>query len=309
MRFSLKIFVVFTISIFITFAMQSSESFGKEKLEKKYTDAFSKFIDVDGNRVHYRDEGKGETVVLLHGTASSLHTWNQWSNELKEQYRVIRVDLPGFGLTGPDGLERYEVDDDVAFLTHFLNKLNIRQFHLVGSSLGGRIAWQFALTNQSRLASLTLIASLGYPQQSWPPGIALAQWPVVGEFLSSAAPKFLYEHSLKEVYFDHTLVNEQLVNRYYQLAHYPGNKTAFPKRVQARLDKDSHLIPKISTPTLIMWGKEDRYFPADNANKFNRDISNSTLIIYPNVGHLPMEEIPIQSVNDFTSFIKDVGLM
>jgi len=114
----------------------------QDALLEKYTNSHSKFVSLDGNRVHYRDEGQGEVIVLLHGTASSLHTWDEWVQGLSKEYRVIRMDLPGFGLTGPDQENRYEVDDDVAFLNNFLAKLGLNSVHLAGSSLGGRIAWE-----------------------------------------------------------------------------------------------------------------------------------------------------------------------
>ena len=125
-------------------------------------------MSIDGNRVHYRDEGVGVPVVLIHGTASSLHTWDQWVQHLKPSYRVIRLDLPGFGLTGPDRAHRYEIEDDVALLTAFLARLEVEKVHLAGSSLGGRIAWQLALENPEKVSSLTLVNALGYPQEKWP---------------------------------------------------------------------------------------------------------------------------------------------
>ena len=276
----------------------------QKALVEKYTNTHSKFMLLDGNQIHYRDEGKGEVVVLLHGTASSLHTWDSWVPELSKQYRVIRMDLPGFGLTGPDQENRYEVEHDVAFLSNFLAKLGLDSVHLVGSSLGGRIAWEYSVVFPDEVKSLTLMDALGYPQASWPPAIEMAQWPVLDFFVENASPRSMFEIGLKEIYFDTNLVTENLINRYYELAHYPGNMNAFPKRVKAKLDTQSHQIKNISVPTLILWGEEDLYFPVKRALDFEYDISSSSVITYSNVGHLPMEEVPIQSVNDFKNFLK-----
>ena len=275
----------------------------KEALIQKYTNPNSKFITLDGNRVHYRDEGKGEVLVLLHGTASSLHTWDEWAQRLSQQYRVIRVDLPGFGLTGPDREHRYEVSDDVAFLHDFLAGVALDSVHLVGSSLGGRIAWEYSLVYQDKVKTLTLMNSLGYPQKKWPPAIEMAQWPLMDTLMSHFSPRFLYELGLKEVYFNQEQVNDDVVDRYYELSRYPGNLDAFPRRVKAKLDTESYKIAQISVPTLILWGKEDLYFPVENAHHFHQDIRDSRLYVYQNVGHLPMEEVPENSLKDFLEFI------
>lgn len=281
-----------------------AEPLNEAWLEQKYSDATSRFSSMDGNRVHYRDEGAGEVIVLLHGTASSLHTWDKWTASLRPNYRVIRMDLPGFGLTGPDWADRYEVEDDVQFLSTFLEMVEAENVHLVGSSLGGRIAWQFALDHPQKVKTLTLISALGYPQESWPLPIELAQWPIFDTLMANFSPRFMYSFGLKEVYFDETAIDEALVDRYYEMSRYPGNLEAFPKRVKARLDEDASLISEIGVPTLVLWGEEDKHFSAKNALRFHSDIENSTVHIYPGVAHLPMEEIPRISVSHFVEFIE-----
>jgi len=293
----------------------------QDTLIEKYTNSHSKFMLLDGNRVHYRDEGPDlaqvsaqetgqeasyeslEVIVLLHGTASSLHTWDEWVKGLSKQYRVIRMDLPGFALTGPDPENRYEVADDISFLSIFLAELGLDSVHLVGSSLGGRIAWEYSLAHPDQVKTLTLMNALGYPQLSWPPAIEIAQWPLMDKVMTHLSPRFLYETGLKEVYFNEAQVTEQVVDRYYELSRYPGNLDAFPKRVKAKLDTDANKIANISVPTLILWGEEDRYFPVESAHRFNQDILNSRLYVYSGVGHLPMEEAPSRSLSDFLKFI------
>ena len=289
-------------SLFLTACAEPIE---QSLLERKYSNSTSRFLPIDGNRVHYRDEGVGEPLVLIHGTASSLHTWDKWAQELKSNYRVIRLDLPGFGLTGPDRADRYEIEDDVRLLTAFLARLGVEKVHLAGSSLGGRIAWQLALDYPEKVKSLTLLNALGYPQERWPLPIEMAQWPIMNKVMANVSPRFMYASGLKDVYYDDSLVDERLVDRYFELSRYPGNLVAFPKRVQARLDKDASLIPGIRVPTLILWGDVDMYFPVDNAHRFGADIANSRVHVYPDVGHLPMEEVPELSLAHFTAFIRE----
>ena len=278
-------------------------------IKQKYTNSNSCFLCVNGKNVHYRDEGVGEVIVLLHGTASSLHTWDEWVVGLTGKFRVIRLDLPGCGLTGHDASNRYEVQDDVTLLAAFLQSLAVEKAHFVGSSLGGRIAWEYSLYHPDTVLSLTLMNALGYPQQTWPPAIKLAKLPLLDRLMEYCLPKFIYRKSLTEVYADPQLITQALVDRYYELSLYHNNRKAFPLRVKVALDTDSYKIKEITAPTLILWGKEDMYFPVENAYRFNQDIPYSTAKVYEQVGHLPMEEIPAQSLNDFILFLYQIPKM
>ena len=296
--------ILLILFFFSTFISACSSKPDKMALIEKYSNGDSQFVPIRDMQVHYRDEGIGEVILLLHGTASSLHTWDQWSKELKKHYRVIRLDLPGFGLTGPEPFDQYEVNNDVDFINAFLEYLALEKVHLVGSSLGGRISWQYSLEYPEQVESLTLINSLGYPQESWPPAIQMAQWPLLDTLVANLSPRFMFDIGLKEIYFDANQVDDQLIDRYYDLAHYPGNMDAFPKRVKAKLDTHSIEISNLTVPTLILWGEEDRYFPVSRAFDFSHDIKNSSIVTYDNVGHLPMEEVALQSVNDYMAFLK-----
>ena len=302
------------ILIIATLLSACGEEYSAAWLEAKYSDKTSNFVTIDGNRIHYRDECENndenecdqrDVIVLIHGTSSSLQTWDKWTAGLVKQYRIVRMDLAGSGLTGPDKKDRYEVKDDVVFISRLLQHLNIQNAHIVGSSLGGRIAWQYALDFPNQVSSLTLINALGYPQDSWPPGIEMGQWPVVDKLVTHFSSKVMYQYGLEDVYFSKALIDDELVDRYFELSQYPGNSDAFLKRVKARLDKDSYLIAEISVPTLVLWGDNDIYFPVRNAHRFKHDIKNSQIYTYSNVGHLPMEEVPEISLIHFLSFIKN----
>ena len=151
-----------------------------ENLKKEYANEQSKFMDVNEIQVHYREEGKGFPIVLIHGTASSLHTWNAWTNELKKTNRVIRLDLPAFGITGPNKDADYSIKGYTAFLHTFLEKLQLEKFHLAGSSLGGNIAWNYAAEHPTKVEKLILVAASGLPTYKPKPSIfKLAKIPVL----------------------------------------------------------------------------------------------------------------------------------
>lgn len=281
-------------------------------LVDRYTNAESEFADVMGMRVHYRDEGRGGIpILLLHGTGASLHTWDGWVSALGYEYRVIRMDLPGFGLTGPQPAGDYRIQSYVEFVRAFADVLELPPFHLAGNSLGGNIAWNFALAYPDRVRKLVLIDASGYPDYSDDRApndsliFRLSRLPGVNRLFESLTPRSLVASSLNEVYGDPSKISEELIDRYYELARRPGNRGAFVKRALDASQDVTGSPAAITQPTLIMWGAEDRWIPLADGRSFTADIPDSRLIVYPGVGHLPMEEIPGPSARAALSFLKN----
>lgn len=273
-------------------------------LLKKYTTQHSRFLVIDGALVHYRDEGVGFPILLLHGAFSSLHTFNAWARELRRYYRVVRVDMQGFGLSEPREKIKRPVNEFLSFITRFLNSLGIYRCHIAGSSLGGWVSWEFSLRYPERVNKMILIDSAGYlSSNNVPLPFRMAQAPILGRVVKYAVQKNILERFVKQVYGDSTKVTDELVNRYYDLFTKKGNPEAFVNLVNGKYVDNTKNLKNILTPTLIMWGDKDRWLNVDNAYRFNEDIPNSKLIIYEEIGHLPMEEIPEESVNDALEFL------
>lgn len=277
-----------------------------EALKAPYAPPPSKFLELNGLSVHYRDEGKGFPVVLIHGTSSSLHTWDAWTKALTQHYRVIRMDIPAFGLTGPSRERDYSPEAYVKFLEDFLRALNVSKFHLAGNSLGGLIAWNYALAYPHKVEKLVLIDAAGYPFRKMPLIFRLtkiAPFAFLGKY---ATPRFLITKNLREVYGDDSKITDELIDRYYHLTLREGNRQAFIDRVHAHRDSasDAERIKKIAQPTLILWGKEDIWIPLEYGHRFKQDIAHSTMIVYEGVGHVPMEEIPEKTVKDVMEFLR-----
>jgi len=274
-----------------------------ERLKEKYTNETSKFVDVDGLEVHYRDEGEGYPVVLIHGTASSLHTWDTWAKELSKEYRVIRMDLPGFGITGPKANHDYSMNSYVEFLNRFLNKLNIEKSYMAGNSLGGGIAWEYSVKYPEQVEKMVLLDASGYIDKNESPVIfKIGRIPIFKPILRYVTPRYIVKMSLRNVYGDDTKITDEVVDRYYELLLREGNREAFTSLTNSRLLTNQDNIKKVKAPTLILWGEEDNWIPLDNGYRFQEDIQNSKLITYDGVGHLPMEEIPEETVNDTMKF-------
>ena len=278
-------------------------------LKIKYANSSSSFIFVNGMDVHFRDEGdQTDTIpiVLIHGTGASLHTFNAWSDSLKKLHRVIRMDLPAYGLTGPFPDGNYTMAHYTAFLKNFLTALNIKQCVLAGNSLGGEIAWNFTLEQPGMVTKLILIDAAGYPLQSKSVPIAfrLAKVPVINKLLTFITPRFLVRSSVENVYFDSSKVTDLVVERYFELTLRAGNRKAFIDRFRMTKDANAYTnIKYIEQPTLLLWGAEDLLIPVENAHKFHKDLPTSTLVILEHTGHTPMEERPIKSLAPVLDFL------
>jgi pimeloyl-ACP methyl ester carboxylesterase len=274
-----------------------------EELLPLYGGGASKFLDVDGLQVHDRDEGQGPVLVLLHGTAASLQTWDGWVAALAGQHRIIRMDLPGFGLTGPSATGDYAIPAYVAFLEDFRKRLGLSRFALAGNSLGGQIAWGYAVAHPHEVTELILVDPAGYPIEKPALAFRLARLPVLSTLLAHADPRPMVRKTLRLAYGDPSKVTPELIRRYTQLSLRAGNRLAFVQRARVSQVDRSADIPKVSVPTLILWGREDRLIPVTDAARFQAAISGSKVILYDSVGHVPMEEIPERSAADVEAFL------
>lgn len=269
----------------------------------------STFVELNGMRVHLRDEGPREDpapIVLLHGTSASLHTWEGWARALRTTRRVVRFDLPGFGLTGPSPDGRYDHESYERFVSAMLDRLEIKRAVVGGNSFGGRVAWGFAVAHPERVASLVLVDAGGYPMvaASMPIGFRLARTPVIKHLASAVLPRWMVQSSVRNVYGDPSKVTPELIDLYYDLATREGNRKALVQRFdQAPAGPGSEKIATLKTPTLILWGGRDRLIVPEHAEHFHRDIAGSQLVVFDDLGHIPHEEDPVRTVAAVQAFL------
>jgi len=281
-----------------------------EELKTKYTNNSSIFTSINNMNVHYCDEGLRNDsipIILIHGTGSSLHTFDNWSSKLSKTKRVVRMDLPGYGLTGPFPNRNYSKNNYVNFIKSFLDTLKIKKCILAGNSLGGNIAWLFTAKFPSKVKKLILIDASGYPNKSKdiPIAFKLAQTPIINKAFTYITPRFIAKKSVENVYADKSKVTTELVNRYFELTLRKGNRQAFVDKLAIKPDPNQHeKIKTITQPVLILWGEEDMLTPVEMANRFDKDLNNSTLNILKNVGHVPMEESPHKSLDYVLNFLE-----
>ncbi len=281
-----------------------------ESLKARWADAPSQFVAVDGMQVHLRDEGPRDDpnpIVLLHGTSASLHTWEGWAQALRGQRRVIRFDLPGYGLTGPHPRKAYGIDQDYPqFVLAVLGQLKVQRFVLAGNSLGGQIAWHTALVAPQRVGKLILVDSGGFPKESTsvPLAFQIARIAALAPLMRNVLPRSLIESSLRNVYGQPEKVTPELVDLFYGMARREGNREALNARMQRGYLSDTSRLADIKTPTLILWGGQDRLIPPSHGERFERAIAGSKRVVFAQLGHVPHEEDAAQTVAAVQQFLK-----
>ncbi len=272
---------------------------------QKYANEQSRFLVIDGSLVHYRVEGNGYPIVLLHGAFSSLHTYDAWCDILSKKYQLIRLDLPGFGLSGSRVDHDYSMESYLQFMLHFLDRLRIKKCHLVGSSLGGWMAWEFALMYPQKVNKLTLISSAGFLEdRNVPLPFKMARTPFLSKVIKYAVKKNVLEQFVRQMYADQNKVTPDLVERYFELFSREGNPEAFLSLANGKYKDHTKKLRHIKCSTLILWGEEDAWLPLENGYRFRDRIPKSKLIIYEGVGHVPMEEIPLETAKDLQAFLQ-----
>ena len=274
-----------------------------EKLKAKYANNQSKFIAMDGMQVHYRDEGTGFPLLLLHGSPSSLHTFDRLTAELSKQYRIIRLDLPGYGLTGPNLSGNYSLEWYLRFLEDFLRELHIDACHAAGNSFGGRLAAELAYDGRAK--KLVLISASGYPMSDEGlPAVKMARSPLFRPLVRFVTPRFFIASNLKQAFGPDQTIPEETVDRYYELLLRAGNRDTFIAMSNRVPEDITNHIKALRIPTLILWGGTDSIIPPSYADRFNKDVPGSSLIVYPGIGHLPQEVIPERMAADMRAFLQ-----
>jgi pimeloyl-ACP methyl ester carboxylesterase len=273
----------------------------------RYANDASKFVDVAGARVHVRDQGNpdGIPLVLIHGAGGSLHVWEGWVRELGSNVRLISMDLPGHGLTGAWPRQEYTVEAYADFVEALVDALKLDRFALAGHSLGGGVAWTFAVRRPERVSQMILIDAAGEHREApWP--TRLARLPIVGDIGIYFKPELWVQRKLSQAYADQAMVTPELVARTAELQRFPGNREAALLRARTQDTLDARLLRQLTVPTLILWGARDQWVPIADAYQFKDDIKTATLMVFDKLGHEPMREDPVATAAAVSAFLKPI---
>ncbi|OYQ36412.1 hypothetical protein CHU95_04045 [Niveispirillum lacus] len=264
------------------------------------------FVEASGLRFHVRQEGPeaAPVVVMIHGNAAMLQSWDGWAADLSKDHRVIRYDLSGHGLTGPDPTGSYGPERDALHLKDLLDTLKIGKATLIGSSLGGQIAWHFAAANPDRVEKLVLVSPGGFPL----PGIGFGQkveLPAALKLMPYSLKRDAVRAMIGPLYGDPTRFSDQMLDTYYQSWLSPGVRKARLLRASAYMIQDpTETLRTIQAPTLLVWGEKDWLVPfTTTPAKFQAAMPNTRLVSFPGLGHMPQEEDPATTIVKVREFL------
>ena len=268
----------------------------------------SRFVDIDGVRVHYQEAGdpNAPVLVLIHGFASSTLVWSKVFLRLADAgFRVIAVDMVGFGYSGKPRNGEYTIAGQAGLLMGLLDRLNIKRATLVGSSYGGAVAATIALDYPRRVEKLVLIGTVNNNRPLNYKLMRVFGSRVFGDVVSPLliGSRRLLRPRMKPVYDSHDWVlDERRVDARHLPLRASGTQRAIIRTVRRwdaeRISRDAHLI---NQPTLLLWGENDQEIPLADGERLHEQISGSRLIVFLNCGHMPQEEYP----EEFTGVVAD----
>lgn len=300
--------------IAIAFLILRTPNTDREAMVARYGGGESRFLTLgDGANVHIRDTGGREgqpAMVLIHGSNSSLHTWEPLVARLRNEWRIVRIDMPGHGLTGATPTGRYDTAEMVATVDQVANALGLPRFVLGGNSMGGGVSWRYAVAHPERVQALILLDASGMPPRAEDPapasniGFRIMRSPV-GRWLGMRiTPRSLIEQSLRQSVSNQAVVTDEAVTRYWELLRFPGNRAATMTRFARGWETSAaEQARTITAPTLVLFGAEDRLINASAAQSFAERLPNDTVVILPGIGHLPMEEAPDETAAAIRRFL------
>lgn len=275
------------------------------RLEAKYATAASRFMHVGGLRIHYRDEGSGPAVLLLHANFGNLLAWDPWVDALAATHRVVRLDLPGHGLTGPDPAGDYGQERTVALVAKFVDAVGLRRFVVAGTSLGGSIAIRYAARHPERVERLVLL-NPGILE-----GLAAAQagtrLPAAARLLGYVTPRALAAYVLRSRAGDPARITEEHVDRWWELWMREGNRRAMLARLAEPGGGDVEaVVAAVKAPVLVLWGEANPQAPVAQAATLVDMLAQAPekrLVTYPGVGHPALEEAGGRIARDVVAYL------
>ncbi|WP_412545225.1 alpha/beta fold hydrolase [Maricaulis sp. MIT060901] len=264
------------------------------------------WVDADGMTFRVREQGPqgAPVIVLIHGFSYSLESFDAWAEDLAVDYRVVRFDLPGHALTGPDPQQRYSVRETVALTASLLDSLGHDDVVLVGNSLGGLVSWRLAAEQPELVSRLILLAPGGFSINGVTENPVPVPAPVA--FFMTSAPQAMVGAASAGLFGDPTNMPAELPGRVHDLMRQPGVGQALVERLEVfTLPAPETDLARVEADTLILWGELDRIVPPDHGPRFVDAMPSARLEVMPGLGHVVHEEAPEVSLERVRAFLED----
>lgn len=297
------------LSLVLVYALllRTEHTITKAEAKKRFSTEHSHFLQWRGAEIHYTDVGQGTPVLMIHGFGGNFTNFDSLADIMKVNYRVVRVDLPGFGMSdlpsSDDSAEALYRD----FLAHMLDTLNIDSLYVIGNSLGGWMSWELAASFPQKVKGLVLLGSAGYEIEKVKANIGrieLLDNTLARALLARGLPMSFSMQNANHITSQYWQPNLKAVAVNNGLTNREGNIGNLITLGNSGILPDTTKIAQVQCPTLIVWGKEDAIVPYEHAEKFKRDILNSKVVLYDTCGHVPQIELPHRLANDIEDFIE-----
>ena len=295
---------LFIVSLFFGARYPMDKS--AEAIEAKYLEDSSSFLNIDGVNIHYTDEGIGPAILLLHANYANLIDWKPWVKTLSPNYRIIRMDIPGHGLTEADPLNDYSMPRTVFLIERLISSLGIKQLSVVGASLGGTIGIHFTRNNPEIVDHLILV-SPGALNPRVRGSNEPAKLPKAFNLMTQITPRLLVKGLLTGGFGDPSNISEELITRWHDLLLREGQRDAQMARMRQYVSGDiDQVIKQVKAPVLIMWGKKNKVVPVELAYEMKNLLVNShsiEIIIYESGGHQLVQELGQETAVDALEYL------
>ncbi|MDE0680528.1 MAG: alpha/beta hydrolase [Gammaproteobacteria bacterium] len=296
-----------SMAISLSAVAEDPTQIGLEELRAKYAGGSSRFVTIDGAEIHYRDEGQGPVVILLHASYFNLLAWDELTEALVNDYRVIRFDFPNVGLSGPETKEppggKFNlIERNVEILEGLVEEFDLEPFALVATSSGGSVGFRYASRFPENVTRLVLINSAGMPRTArTDPNRArpeTAQWDDM-----PVRPREFWEFSVNQNFPSDADAPDWFVDLAYDLNR-RGETTPVEKYFFETGDPQS-ILSGIQAPTLILWGKANPTVMHLEGDVFQHWITSAPSFLkkYEGLGHYPYVEAPERVIPDVAAFL------
>ena len=273
----------------------------------------SQFIDIDGAILHFRDEGQGPPLVLLHGSRASLHQWDGWVDALKDEFRIIRIDGAGHGLSGSDANDDYSPDRQTSLLEGLLDHLKVERVYLGGTSSGSNQAVRFAAERPTRVEKLVLsTVPLKLPASPSTPWYWRFVFWLHNDVLRSTGTNWYWRSFLKNIFADPAKVTDSMVERYRTLNNLPGRLRDQQLRIDEWYkwggpDRDFAMAGRVTAPTFVQWGVAGPVLPPEVQCQITAAFENADVRVmaYSDLGHKLVMEDPVRTARDAARYLRD----